>query len=107
MLRPPSVASLSQSLGKRSREPSEEDDGPDEFGKKSRTGDTTPVEHVAPSPPDAAPDEEEFDEAEPSDEPMVSVAGKEMPFSEVTEDMTEQMTADEYTRYFEVMSTVG
>ncbi|GAA5846108.1 hypothetical protein JCM9279_004789 [Rhodotorula babjevae] len=38
---------------------------------------------------------------------LISVNGKEMPFSEVTEDMTGDMTADEYSAYWEVYQQVN
>lgn len=39
---------------------------------------------------------------EPSEDPMVSVAGKAVKFSQVTEDMTQQMTTDEFRQYFAI-----
>lgn len=37
----------------------------------------------------------------------ILVSGKEMPFSLITEEMTLDMTPEEYTLYFETMATIG
>ncbi|POY71822.1 hypothetical protein BMF94_5183 [Rhodotorula taiwanensis] len=62
---------------------------------------------------DEAEDEDDFDEFEAADEgdadpnQLVMVAGKELPFSEVTDDMTGEMTADEYSAYWDVYQRVN
>ncbi|KAG0658847.1 hypothetical protein C6P46_005593 [Rhodotorula mucilaginosa] len=56
---------------------------------------------------------DEFDEFEPAEggnadpNQLVTVNGKEMPFSEVTDDMTGDMTADEYSAYWDVYQRVN
>lgn len=107
-LRPPSAASMTNSLGKRSREASEESEG----GKKVRTGDSTPFAS-APTPPvstalhndilDGGLNGEEEEEVE---DPILTVAGKEVRFSAITEDMTSEMTAEEYTLWWETLSAL-
>lgn len=58
-------------------------------------------------------DDDEFDEFEPAEggnadpNQLVTVNGKEMPFSEVTDDMTGDMTADEYSAYWDVYQRVN
>ncbi|BGP02593.1 Transcription initiation factor IIE subunit alpha [Rhodotorula toruloides] len=58
-------------------------------------------------------DEDEFDEFEPAEggnadpNQFVSVGGKMLPFSQVTDEMTGEMTADEYSAYWEVYQAVN
>ncbi|BGP31904.1 hypothetical protein JCM10296v2_003683 [Rhodotorula toruloides] len=58
-------------------------------------------------------DEDEFDEFEPGEggnadpNQFVSVGGKMLPFSQVTDEMTGDMTADEYSAYWEVYQAVN
>ncbi|GAA6042282.1 hypothetical protein JCM8097_000613 [Rhodosporidiobolus ruineniae] len=81
----------------------------------SRTATLEPVDSPAlPPPPPVAPpaaaeeEEEDDDDFEPADgdaadpNQEVSVNGRMVPFSEVTEEMTGEMTADEYSRYWEI-----
>lgn len=113
LLRPASAASMTNSLGKRSREPSEESEG----GKKIRTAQGTPLASGATTPAlapngsyqnglihDAAQQNEE--EEEEVEDPILTVAGKEMRFSAITEEMTSDMTPEEYTLWWEIMSTM-
>ncbi|GAA5861542.1 hypothetical protein JCM3774_002620 [Rhodotorula dairenensis] len=58
-------------------------------------------------------DEFDMDEFEPAGEgdadpnQLVTVNGREMPFSQVTDDMTGEMTADEYSAYWDVYQRVN
>ncbi|GAA5928807.1 uncharacterized protein JCM15063_003973 [Sporobolomyces koalae] len=60
-------------------------------------------------------DEEEFDQVEQEGEDegdmdpdqLISVNGKMMPYSQVTEDMTSEMTADEYSAYWDVYARLN
>lgn len=121
-LRPPSAASMTNSLGKRSREASEES-MEDEGGKKSRTGHGTPFANAADTSTNIAMSigkqendntertgekEEQGEEGveEEAEDPILTVAGKEMRFSAITEDMTSDMTAEEYTLWWETLSTM-
>ncbi|BGP39935.1 hypothetical protein JCM10450v2_003914 [Rhodotorula kratochvilovae] len=53
--------------------------------------------------------DDEFEPAEGGADPnqLISVNGKMLPFAEVTEDMTGEMTADEYSAYWEVYQQVN
>lgn len=113
-LRPPSAASLTNSLGKRSREASDESIA-DDFGKKLRTGDnatgTGALDSVMAGEANRQDNEqpvrqEEEEEEEEVEDPILTVAGKEMRFSAITEEMTSDMTAEEYTLWWETLSTM-
>jgi len=137
LLRPPSAAaSLPSSLGKRSREPSEDsDEVADE--KKPRTRAASPVVALAKKlsqqkqpvsrthTEDVAEEEEEYaDDADPIltgehsskcgytcigliHSWYTAVAGKEMLFSSITEAMTNDMTPEEYQVYWDTMASMG
>ncbi|GAA5978169.1 hypothetical protein JCM11641_001123 [Rhodosporidiobolus odoratus] len=51
--------------------------------------------------------EEAGDEGEVDPNQLIGVAGKMMPFSEVTEDLTGEMSAEEYSAYWEVYQRVN
>ena len=119
-LRPPSAASMTNSLGKRSREASEESvEDDNEIGKKSRTGEITSFANATNTIADdktinaqnekkegQAKNEEDGAEEEEIEDPILTVAGKEMRFSAITEEMTSDMTAEEYTLWWETLSTM-
>lgn len=50
-------------------------------------------------------DEDEDEEMDPN--PMVSVAGKEVPFLDITKDMQDAMTPEEYEKYFSIYALIG
>ena len=123
LLRPPSVTSISNSLGKRSREPSEES----EDAKKAKTKNTRTLSHeelliCAPlldedDEVDAMPEDpiltgkmrilEMYQKWVEADLHCTLVAGIEMPFSKITEEMGADMTPEEYSLWWETMAAVG
>lgn len=76
-------------------------DGDDSGQQAARGRNETPRKEAAAKKSDVV------DEVNELENVMVSVAGKQMKLSEVTEDMTDQMTASEYKAYFALAGGVG
>ncbi|GAA5896849.1 hypothetical protein JCM5296_002572 [Sporobolomyces johnsonii] len=90
--------------GKRAR--SEDELAEDTGGKKAKLDET--AEPAA----EEEDEEDEFEELEPGEgdvdpNQLVSVGGKMLPYAEVTEDMTGEMTADEYSAYWDVYQRIN
>ncbi|GAA5926754.1 hypothetical protein JCM1841_000632 [Sporobolomyces salmonicolor] len=90
--------------GKRAR--SEDEPAEDSGGKKAKLDET--AEPAA----EEEDEEDEFEELEPGEgdldpNQLVSVGGKMVPYAEVTEDMTGEMTADEYSAYWDVYQRIN
>ncbi|BGP07897.1 hypothetical protein JCM10049v2_003742 [Rhodotorula toruloides] len=112
---------------KREREDESEDYDSGASAKRAKQDDTPATASPAPPSATATPeapaatgeadadeeDEDEFDEFEPAEgvntdpNQFVSVGGKMLPFSQVTDEMTGDMTADEYSAYWEVYQAVN
>ncbi|GAA5860611.1 hypothetical protein JCM5353_004070 [Sporobolomyces roseus] len=104
--------------GKRSRE--ESAGGNEEDNKRFKETEASPAAVSNETSPivGAREDEEEEEEEEEFDEvdgegenndpnQLISVNGKMMPYSDVTEDMTSEMTADEYSAYWDVYARLN
>ncbi|GAA5971277.1 hypothetical protein JCM3765_000969 [Sporobolomyces pararoseus] len=91
-----------------------------EFKKLKREGDDiSQIESAQPDVPnddhvEQEEEEGEFDQVEGEEEEenmdpnqLISVNGKMLPYSQVTEDMTSEMTADEYSAYWDVYARLN
>ncbi|GAA5993702.1 hypothetical protein JCM5350_005798 [Sporobolomyces pararoseus] len=113
----------SSGQGKRSRQESTEFEDSAAVGTKKFKGEDTPQnESVQPDVVNNDEEEEEegeFDQVEGEGEgegeeeenmdpnQLISVNGKMLPYSQVTEDMTSEMTADEYSAYWDVYARLN
>ena len=100
---------LKEIAGEDATLPQTAQNGTNGASKETQNNKSTPAKATGdiPSKTQSTSNPENTNDKEPSEDPMVSVAGQAVKFSQVTEDMTQQMTTSEYRQYYAIAQKQG